>query len=203
MDALASLALASEPPVEALLKKPPVNRTDSIITNRMWANMIGQSIYQIIVVMILLFLGPELLDVEPGHEVERRTKESSRHYSIIFNAFVLMQLFNEINCRMLHGEFNVFKGIQNNPLFCGIIISTSILQVIIVQFLGVAFHVKEGGIYLSDWIVCIILGFMSLPVQQVINCIYSTGKQYRLWKNERRLRKAGNLATRGTHAHRD
>ncbi|VEU39248.1 unnamed protein product [Pseudo-nitzschia multistriata] len=33
MDSLASLALASEPPVEELLKKPPVNRTRHMITN--------------------------------------------------------------------------------------------------------------------------------------------------------------------------
>merc|ERR1719273_893008 len=35
MDSLASLALASEPPVERLLDRPPVNRTDYIVTKRM------------------------------------------------------------------------------------------------------------------------------------------------------------------------
>lgn len=103
MDALASLALASEPPVDELLKNPPVNRTDHMITVRMWANMLGHAAYQITVVMILLFLGPDLLDVEPGHLVEDRG-DNSVHYSIIFNAFVWMQLFNEVNCRKLDGE---------------------------------------------------------------------------------------------------
>ena len=32
MDSLASLALATEPPEESLLDKPPVNRSDSIIS---------------------------------------------------------------------------------------------------------------------------------------------------------------------------
>ena len=32
MDSLASLALASEPPVDELLQKPPVNRSDHMIT---------------------------------------------------------------------------------------------------------------------------------------------------------------------------
>jgi Ca2+ transporting ATPase len=103
MDSLAGLALASEPPVDELLHKPPVNRTEHMITKRMWANMLGQATYQIIVVMTLLFAGPDLLGVEPGHIVYKRD-ENSVHYTIIFNSFVWMQLFNEINCRKLKGE---------------------------------------------------------------------------------------------------
>jgi Ca2+ transporting ATPase len=103
MDSLASLALASEPPVEELLHKPPVNRTKHMITNRMMGNMLGQSTYQIIVIMILLFAGPTLLDIEPGHIAEDRG-DDSLHYTLIFNTFVWMQLFNEVNCRKLKGE---------------------------------------------------------------------------------------------------
>ena len=104
MDSLASLALASEPPVDELLQKPPVNRTDSMITKHMFANMLGQAAYQIAVVMTLLFAGPELLNVKAGHKVEEEDDENSVHYTIIFNSFVWMQLFNEINCRKLKGE---------------------------------------------------------------------------------------------------
>jgi P-type Ca2+ transporter type 2B len=102
MDSLASLALASEPPVDALLEKPPVNRTEHMITKRMWANMLGHAAYQITVVLTLLF-SPHLLNVRPGHIVEDEG-DNSEHYTIIFNSFVWMQLFNEINCRMLKGE---------------------------------------------------------------------------------------------------
>ena len=104
MDSLASLALASEPPVDELLKKPPVNRTDSMITKHMWANMLGQATYQVIVVMVLLFEGPDLLDLKPGHKVKEEDDENSEHYTLIFNTFVWMQLFNEVNCRKLKGE---------------------------------------------------------------------------------------------------
>ena len=103
MDSLASLALASEPPVDSLLEKPPVNRTDHMITRRMWSNMLGHAAYQIIVVMILLFKGADFFNIEPGHEVEDRG-ENSVHYTLIFNSFVWMQLFNEVNCRNLKGE---------------------------------------------------------------------------------------------------
>ena len=109
MDSLASLALASEPPIDELLERPPVNRTDSMITTRMWANMLGQASYQIIVVMVLLFAGPTLLDLEYGHK-EEDNDTNSVHYTLIFNAFVWMQLFNEINCRKLKGECEFQNG---------------------------------------------------------------------------------------------
>lgn len=112
MDALASLALASEPPTEELLKRDPVNRSNSIITNRMWGNMLGQSGYQLIIIMVLLFKGPDIWGFEPGHIVEKEYNENSTHYTFIFNAFVWCQLFNEINSRSLNGEFNVFRGIE-------------------------------------------------------------------------------------------
>lgn len=104
MDSLASLALASEPPTDELLQKPPVNRTDSMFTKHMMANMLGQAFYQIVVVMTLLFAGPTIFDIEPGNVVEKNTGENSLHYTIIFNSFVWMQLFNEVNARKLKGE---------------------------------------------------------------------------------------------------
>ena len=111
MDSLASLALASEKPVDGLLERPPVNRSDSMVTGRMWCNMLGQASYQICVIMTLLFRGPELLGFEPGDIVEKNNSkyegyvgENSLHYTLIFNAFVWMQLFNEINSRNLQGE---------------------------------------------------------------------------------------------------
>ena len=104
MDSLASLALASEPPTPELLKRPPVNRSDPMITKQMWANMLGQALYQILIVMLLLFLGPSWFGISPGHIVEKEEKMNSVHYTIIFNCFVWMQLFNEINSRNLHAE---------------------------------------------------------------------------------------------------
>lgn len=57
----------------------------------------------------------------------------SEHYTIIFNTFVMMQLFNEINARKIHGERNVFDGIFRNPIFCSIVLGTFAVQVIITK----------------------------------------------------------------------
>lgn len=41
----------------------------------------------------------------------------------------MMQLFNEINARKIHGERNVFEGIFNNLIFCSIVFGTFVIQV--------------------------------------------------------------------------
>ncbi|KAL3822834.1 hypothetical protein ACHAXA_011471 [Cyclostephanos tholiformis] len=173
MDALASLALASEPPTDELLKRDPVNRSKSIITTRMWWNMLGQAGYQLGVIFFILFAGPSIWGFLPGDYVERELKENSEHYTFIFNSFVWMQLFNEVNARSLHGEFNVFKDILKNQLFCGILLSTATLQVIMVQYGGEAMHVSEGGLSGELWGYSIAFGVGSIPIQQVINKLYA------------------------------
>lgn len=197
MDSLASLALASEPPVDSLLQNPPVNRTKHMITKRMWGNMIGQATYQIIAVMILFFAGPKLLDLSPGHVVEESGKNSV-HYTFIFNTFVWMQLFNEVNCRKLKGEFNVFSGIQNNNLFCGVLVITMIVQVLIVQVPGlqIAFGCAEGGLDGKLWGLSIAIGVGSLPWQQVINVLYRAGQSYKGYRMRKTLRRNAKIAIR-------
>ena len=192
MDSLASLALASEPPIDELLEVDPVNRSQSMITERMFFNMVGQAIYQICVVMVILFEGPGIWGYEAGDKVEKDDGlydgyigENSEHYTMIFNAFVWMQLFNEINCRHLHGESNVFDGLFKNKLFCFIWVTTAVLQVIMVQFGSFAIHVKEDGLDADIWGYCILFGLGSFPVQQIINFVYKLSRDYKPWRKRR------------------
>jgi len=55
------------------------------------------------------------------------------HYTLIFHAFVFMQIFNEINARKLgEHEYNVFAGFFNNLLFLWIVIATCVIQYLMV-----------------------------------------------------------------------
>ena len=128
MDTLASLALATEPPTEELLERKPYGRTKPLISRTMMKNIIGHSIYQLTIIFVLLFAGPQLFDMESGISGSAQFKPT-QHFTMIFNAFVLMTLFNEINSRKIHGERNVFKGFFSNPIFYGIWIVTLCLQV--------------------------------------------------------------------------
>uniref|UniRef100_A0A7S1RA09 Cation-transporting P-type ATPase C-terminal domain-containing protein n=1 Tax=Alexandrium catenella TaxID=2925 RepID=A0A7S1RA09_ALECA len=166
MDSLASLALASEPPEERQLDRPPVNRSDFIITPQMWTNMLGHALYQIVVTCLMIFDRTILPDAVA-------TGPKSRHYTMIFNTFVLMQLFNEWNSRKLHGEFNILSGIHKNKLFLIVSGATFLLQVVMTQFLGVvaanALKIHPEGLTGVQWGVCIAFGAGTWPWQQVIN----------------------------------
>jgi Ca2+ transporting ATPase len=128
MDTLASLALATEMPTADLLLRKPYGRTKALISRTMTKNILGQSMYMLTVIFFLLFYGSQFFDIDSGMFADIRDPPS-QHFTIIFNAFVLMTLFNEINSRKIHGQRNVFSGIFTNPIFYGIWLSTFVLQV--------------------------------------------------------------------------
>ena len=66
-----------------------------------------------------------MMDIDDGTAIS----EPSVHMTMIFNTFVMMTLFNEINARKIHGQRNVFSGIFTNPIFYVIWISTFASQV--------------------------------------------------------------------------
>ena len=181
MDSLASLALATEPPSPDQLLRPPVNRTASLVTTQMWCNMIGHSVYQLIICLWLLF-EPSFSPVIPGQNATsaffgyedgasyyKRTHLPSEHYSVIFHCFVLMTLVNEVNCRKLKGEANVFKGILNNFYFLGILGVTLLLQCLAVTYGSHALKVGPNGLNGTQWAFCCICAGGVLVWQQVIN----------------------------------
>lgn len=72
--------------------------------------------------------------------------------TIIFNTFVLAQLVNEFNARMLGDELNMFRGVMNNKIFWGVIICSAAFQAIIVEFgsyLTQTAHLRSGVLTLS------------------------------------------------------
>ena len=71
--------------------------------------------------------GEKLFDVDSGRETH--SAAPNQHFTIIFNAFVMMTLFNEINARKIHGQRNVFDGLGRNVVFIGIWIGTFLAQV--------------------------------------------------------------------------
>lgn len=75
----------------------------------------------------------------------------SVHFTMIFNAFVMMTLFNEINARKIHGQRNVFLGFFSNPIYYVIWITTFISQIIIVQWGGIAFSTTQLNIEQWTW----------------------------------------------------
>ncbi|KAL4590044.1 hypothetical protein LXL04_002962 [Taraxacum kok-saghyz] len=157
MDTLGALALATEPPTDHLMDRTPVGRREPLITNIMWRNLLIQAFYQVTVLLVLNFEGRKILHLE--HESDEDAKKKKN--TLIFNAFVFSQIFNEFNARK-PDEMNVFKGVTKNRLFMGIIGFTVVLQVIIIMFLGK--FTTTVRLSWQFWLVSIVIGIISWPL---------------------------------------
>ncbi|XP_066246914.1 plasma membrane calcium-transporting ATPase 2 isoform X3 [Euwallacea similis] len=168
MDTLASLALATEMPTNDLLLRKPYGRTKPLISRTMMKNILGQAVYQLTIIFTLLFVGEKLLDIESGRKAEIGS-EPTQHFTVIFNSFVMMTLFNEFNARKIHGQRNVFEGIFTNPIFYTIWIGTCAAQVFIIQYGGMAFSTK--ALTLEQWFWCLLFGIGTLLWGQLVTTI--------------------------------
>ncbi|XP_020289547.1 plasma membrane calcium-transporting ATPase 2 isoform X4 [Pseudomyrmex gracilis] len=169
MDTLASLALSTEMPTITLLLRRPYGRTKPLISRTMMKNIIGQAFYQLTVIFTLLFAGDQMLNIDSGRGVAAAGGGPTQHYTFIFNTFVMMTLFNEINSRKIHGERNVFQGMFSNPIFYLIWIGTFFSQVVIIQYGKMAFSTK--ALSLDQWLWCLFFGIGTLIWGQVITTI--------------------------------
>ncbi|KAM0933755.1 putative P-type Ca(2+) transporter [Dioscorea sansibarensis] len=157
MDTLGALALATEPPTDHLMERPPVGRREPLITNIMWRNLLIQALYQVVVLLLLNFGGRSILHLKN----ETREHADKVKNTFIFNSFVLCQIFNEFNSRK-PDQMNIFEGITKNHLFIGIIAITVILQAIIVEFLGK--FTSTVRLNWELWLVSIGIAFVSWPL---------------------------------------
>ncbi|KHJ40285.1 calcium-translocating P-type ATPase, PMCA-type [Trichuris suis] len=150
MDSLAALALATESPQEDLLKRKPYGRKKPIISRQMMKSILGHGIYQLVVVFVLLFAGDRLFDIDSG--IGKRTVPT-QHFTLIFNVFVLMTLFNMFNARKIHGEHNVFE------------------RIVIVEVGGYAF--STVSLSLTQWMWCLFFSVGELLWGQLVISIPS------------------------------
>ncbi|KAL5156439.1 Calcium-transporting ATPase 9, plasma membrane-type [Glycine soja] len=157
MDTLGALALATEPPTDNLMHRSPVGRREPLITNVMWRNLGVQALYQVTVLLVLNFGGESIL---------RNDQDSVAHTiqvknTLIFNAFVFCQIFNEFNARKPE-EMNVFRGVTKNGLFMGIVGMTFVLQIIIIEFLGK--FTTTVKLDWKLWLASLCIGLLSWPL---------------------------------------
>ncbi|XP_008354719.2 calcium-transporting ATPase 2, plasma membrane-type-like [Malus domestica] len=154
MDTLGALALATEPPNNDLMKHPPVGKRQNFINNVMWRNILGQSLYQFTVIWFLQAKGEAMFGLYgPDSHVILNT--------LIFNTFVFCQVFNEISSRDME-EIDVFKGILDNYVFVGVLSSTVVFQIVIIEFLGK--FASTAPLTLAQWFATVFIGFLGMPI---------------------------------------
>ena len=89
MDSLGSLALATEPPYNGLLKRKPNDKNESIINGTMWKHIILQSIFEICILLVLYISGPKFL-----REYKEAVVESHGNLFYCFNRLPGNKIYN-------------------------------------------------------------------------------------------------------------
>jgi Ca2+ transporting ATPase len=108
--------------------------------------------------MYLIGTGNDYIDVWTTYHVY------SRHFTIVFNTFVMMQMFNFLNSRKLNDEvvfkviqLNIFAGITNNWLFLAIVAAIISLQILLITFGSIAFGVYAYyGLTIQQWLISVL-----------------------------------------------
>ena len=77
-------------------------------------------------------------------------------------------MFNEINSREIE-KINILRGMFDSWIFVGVMVSTIIFQVIIVEFLGT--FASTVPLSWELWLLSILIGSVSMPVAVVLKCI--------------------------------
>ncbi|KAL0450163.1 UNVERIFIED_CONTAM: Calcium-transporting ATPase 2, plasma membrane-type [Sesamum latifolium] len=159
MDTLGALALATEPPTDELMKRAPVGRKGNFISAVMWRNILGQSLFQFIVILFLQAYGKTFF------RLHGCTDSDLVLNTIIFNTFVFCQLFNEVNSREME-KIDVLDGILDNNVFVMVVGSTIFFQIIIIEYLGT--FASTTPLTVFQWLVCIFIGFLGMPIAVVL-----------------------------------
>jgi Ca2+ transporting ATPase len=172
MDSFASLALATEEPTPQLLERKPYPKTEPLISKKMTKHILGQSAYQLVLLLAIVFTGEKWFDIPSGRITdlaEDVEDDPTVHMTIVFNTFVWAQLFNELNCRKIHDEINIFAGITKNRVFLYVCVLQVAMQYVMVQHTGDWFKCKP--LSLGQWFACIGMGFVSMPLGLVLRSI--------------------------------
>ncbi|KAG2373545.1 hypothetical protein C9374_012052 [Naegleria lovaniensis] len=181
MDTFAALALATEPPIPELLDRKPYGRKESLITPRMWVFLLGQSVFQLTVLFTLYYGATSFRN---GAFSFARNDDETR--TVVFNAFVFCQVFNEYNARKINFEYNIFSGLFKSAWFISISGIIIVLQALIINF---AYYDptliatgKNDGLHAShftqtiplnwyQWMLTMSIGFLSIPYGFVIRFV--------------------------------
>ncbi|KAI8997400.1 PMCA-type calcium-translocating P-type ATPase [Pilobolus umbonatus] len=163
MDTFAALALATEPLTDELVKRKPLKKDSHLINWRMSRMIVGQAIFQIVINLLLIFYGAELFGLSNSEN------DVKILHTMVFNTFVFLQVFNELNCRRIDDRINILRGITKDHLF--IIIQTFVIigQIMIVQYGGIAF--KTEPLNLSQWIITMGIGSLSILTGTLIRLL--------------------------------
>mmetsp|Transcript_34255 Transcript_34255/g.25320 ORF Transcript_34255/g.25320 Transcript_34255/m.25320 type:complete len:218 (+) Transcript_34255:1405-2058(+) len=169
MDTFAAIALAGEKPQPSIIKAPPTKAGELVMTSFVWRAIYGATLWNVIAISLLLLFGKFFYGLEYSRNDEFYDPETGdatdkcKMYTIVFETFIFLQLFNEFCCRCIEPKkYNMFTNLLGSWLFVLVVVATFALTVFEVQYLGKAFRVT--ALTSQETAACIIWGATILLV---------------------------------------
>lgn len=116
MDILAAIALGTGCDS---IKKGRISRKEKVFEAGMWRQIIVQSVYQVLVNLILMYFGGMMIGKEYNLiTTDPRNPGKVLTDTFLFHTFFMMTMFNQINARVVDpNEINMMKTLQSNIIF--------------------------------------------------------------------------------------
>lgn len=167
MDGLGAIMLGNEPALEEYMKEKPRRRDESIISKKMFAQVLTMGIWLTIISFTFLKLP----------FFNSFFENDAQKYSAYFVLFIVAALFNGFNVR--DEKYGIFKGLSQNKGFLKVWFTIIIVQALIVnaglvpiklfEWIGNMFSCVPFGI--EGWLITIALAFTIIPIDMIRKCI--------------------------------
>ncbi|XP_047978873.1 putative calcium-transporting ATPase 13, plasma membrane-type [Salvia hispanica] len=148
MNTLRELALDMEKSTkDRLMERQPMRRDEPLISKVMWRNLMTQAVYQIVALLVLQFRGEN---------------------TMVFNTFILCQVFNAFNATKLERR-NVFEALHKNKVFVGIAGMTLLVHVLMMEMLNDFAYTER--LSLVQWWICVGIAAAAWPIACLVKLI--------------------------------
>ncbi|MDR2704478.1 MAG: calcium-translocating P-type ATPase, PMCA-type [Planctomycetaceae bacterium] len=177
MDTFAAIALSTDPPRERSMKQKPVKREASIITLPMGITILCCSIYQVLILGIVLCYGLFLENGKIFHfNADPREPENIQALTVFFTTFVMFQFWNIFNCRSLRHDESPFSLLLKNRLFLlivGLIIFVQIGMVQVSGYGGIGQIFRTESLSITQWLKIILLTMTIIPFAWIVRILFA------------------------------
>lgn len=139
MDSLAAIALASEPADERVLQDKPRDRERFIIDKPLAQAIFGFGGFVWLLCTAILWGSHHLELVQSWGWEHVASFLSKIDLTVFFASYMVLNLWNTFNARVIGKNKSIFSGLRKNPRFLGIVAFILVVTILIVQIGGEVF----------------------------------------------------------------
>ena len=141
----------------------------------MWRQILGMSIFISSIMVFMFFFIDNMWDLpyadtDDWINLDGTPSNKCKVFTMLFNTFIYLHLFNKINCRKVKGDqMNVFEHIHSNFYFISVFFGIALAQYAIVQWGGQM--TRCAALDGEQFAFCVLIGSSSLVVSFLLKLL--------------------------------